>query len=137
MRGAYISSIKNHSKNNIKTYCWIKYHVITVSIAIFWYADLHFFHHVSLQGFEDKNLSTNLQEFLEIIVNSTMNIGSNLRSTLDWPPPPQNIQQWGFYMTTIYNGNLAEVASSLSIIYHRNQIVCCWSYPVFSYIFIR
>ena len=40
----------------------------------------------NLQGFVDKKkLSTNLQEFPEIIVNSTMNIGSNLRSTEDCP----------------------------------------------------
>ena len=41
----------------------------------------------NLQGFEAKNLSTNLQEFLKIIVDSTINIGSNLRSTFNCPPP--------------------------------------------------
>ena len=48
----------------------------------------------NLQVFEAKNLSTNLQEFLKITVDSTMNIGSNLRSTVDW---------WGHLRTLCYS----------------------------------
>ena len=38
----------------------------------------------NLQGFQTKNPSTNLQECLEINVDSTMNVGSNLQSMVDW-----------------------------------------------------
>ena len=41
----------------------------------------------NLQVLEVKNLSTNLQEFLQIIVDSTINNGSNLRSTFNCPSP--------------------------------------------------
>ena len=87
LRGAYISSSKNHNKDNLKTCFWIKYRVITVSIPFLIYNS------TMCSPFQSTiykflRLKTNLQEFPKIIVNSTMNIRSNLRSTLDCPSHP-------------------------------------------------
>ena len=67
-----MSSSKNYNKDTIKIY---NFYAMSV---------------YNLQVFEAKNLSTNLQEFLKIIVDSTINIGSNLRSTFNWPPHPND-----------------------------------------------
>jgi hypothetical protein len=40
----------------------------------------------NLKGAEAKNISTNLQEFLKIIVDFTKNIQENLKSKRDSPP---------------------------------------------------
>jgi hypothetical protein len=49
----------------------------------------------NLQGFQAKYMFTNLQEFLKILVDSTLNIGLNLQSTKSLEPPltPFNLHQ--------------------------------------------
>jgi hypothetical protein len=74
-----------------------KYPIFNDSIAFFLSTNLQFYtmSFYSLQCFKAKNL--NLQEFQKIIVDFTINMGTNLRSIFDYPPPSHiNNRTWVF-----------------------------------------